>query len=207
MSKLNRRLILAGAASIFGLSGSGSSIAVDLGKLNEAPASGEMQLGPADAKVTIIEYASASCPHCAKFHKEAFPVLKKDYIDPGKVRFILREFPHNQAGLAAFMVARCAPKEKYFPILDAIFETQDSWLKQPADGLYKIAQMAGFTRAAFDACLKNEAVAKGILAVRDKGANELGIQGVPTFFINGEKLAGGYDLENIKSAIDPLLGK
>lgn len=207
MNDLNRRLFLVGAASVFALSASTSSSAVDLSKLNEEPASGEMALGPADAKVTIIEYASASCPHCAAFNKTAFPILKRDYIDPGKVRFVLREFPHNQAGLAAFMVARCAPKEKYFPILDAIFETQDSWLQQPADGLYKIAQMAGFTRSTFDACLKNEAVAKGILAVRDRGANEFGIQGVPTFFINGERLSGGYDAENFKSVIDPLLAR
>ena len=181
------------------------SAAIDLAKLNEPSAIGEMALGPPDAKVLVMEYASASCPHCAKFHKETFSVLKRDYIDTGKIRFVLREFPHNQAGLAGFMLARCAPKEKYFAIIDALFETQDSWLKAPADGLFRIAQMAGFTRATFDTCLKNKEVAKGIIAVRDRGANEFGVEGVPTLFINGQIQKGNQDIEGIKAIIDPLL--
>ncbi len=205
MNDLNRRLFVVAAASMMMTPFSSAGLAVDLKSLYEPPASGEMVLGPAGAKVTIIEYASASCPHCAKFAKEVLPALKTDYIDPGKVRFILREFPHNQAGLAGFMIARCAPKEKYFPILDAIFETQDSWLKEPASGLFKIAQFAGFTKTSFDACLKNEAVAKDILAVRDKGAKEFGVKGVPTLFINGELVTGRPDIDNIKRIIDPIL--
>ena len=142
--------------------------ALDLTALHAPPAEGEMAMGPETAKVTVIEYASASCPHCANFYKTTFKDLKKDYIDTGKIRFIFREFPHNQPALAAFMVARCAPKEKYFPLIDMFFEQQDSWLQAPLEGLQKIAQLAGFTKESFDACLKNEDVAKGIMAVRDK---------------------------------------
>lgn len=186
---------------------SGVAHALDAKSLAEPPAAGEMALGPEDAKVTIIEYASASCPHCAAFHKDVFPTLKRDYIDQGKVRFVFRDFPLNQAALAGAMLARCAPKEKYFPIIDALFETQQVWMKAPADGLFNIAQLAGFTRASFDACLKNEAVAKGIIAIRDRATQEFEVKGTPTIFINGERFEGPRELDKIKAAIDPLLGQ
>jgi len=179
--------------------------AVDLAKLNEPPAIGEMALGPDHAKVTVVEYASASCPHCANFYKTTFQELKKQYIDTGKIRFVFREFPHNDAALAAFMVARCAPKERYFPLIDTFFRTQDSWLQNPAEGLFKIAQLAGFTKASFDACLKNEEVAKGILAVRDKAESDFGVQGIPTFFVNGQELDGEASLKDFKKIIDAQL--
>ncbi len=121
--------------------------------------------------MTIIEYASATCPHCADFYNETLPgTLKKEYIDTGKIRFVFREFPHNDAALAAFMLARCAPKEKYFPLIDMFFDTAGAGPQNPLEGLFKIAKQAGFTEESFDACLKNEAVAKDILAVRDDGA-------------------------------------
>jgi protein-disulfide isomerase len=164
-----------------------------------------MSMGPDNAKVTVIEYASASCPHCANFYKTTFQDLKKDYIDTGKIRFILREFPHNDAGLAGFMVARCAPKDKYFPILGMIFEQQEMWFPNPVEGLFKIAQLAGMSRADFDACLKNEQVAKSILEVR-KQAEGFGVDSIPTFFINGERYNGEQSLEDFKKVIDPLLG-
>lgn len=180
--------------------------AVDTTKLMMPPAIGEMALGSADAKVTVIEYASASCPHCAAFYKDTFPALKKDYIDTGKIRFIFREYPHNDPALAAFMLARCAPKEKYFPLVDMFFERQETWLQNPKVELFKIAQLAGFTQESFDACLKNEEVAKGIMAVRDTASNEFGVDGIPTFFINGELLSGNNSIDEFRKIIDPLLG-
>lgn len=113
------------------------SWAVDLASLYAPSAIGEMEMGSPAAKVTIVECASASCPDCAAFHKETFKALKTEYIDTGKVRFILREFPHNQPALAAFMLARCAPKEKYFPMIDMFFEQQKAWLSSPLEGLQK----------------------------------------------------------------------
>jgi len=201
--QLNRRqLILSGV----GLALAGPALAaVDLAKLNEPSPLGEMALGPENAKVTVIEYASASCPHCANFHKTTFQDLKRDYIDTGKIRFIVREFPHNDAGLAAFMIARCAPKDKYFPLLSMIYEQQEMWFQNPREGLFKIAQLAGFTQESFDACLKNEQVAKGILGVRQTAEN-LGVDSIPTFFINGEKYNGEIKYEDFKKIIDPLLG-
>jgi protein-disulfide isomerase len=206
MKKFTKRDVIFGSVAAAGLA-LGAPLAfaaVDLAVLNAAPAEGDMAMGPDTAKVTVIEYASASCPHCAAFYKDVFPTLKTEYIDTGKIHFIFREFPHNDAALAAFMVARCAPKEKYFPLVDVFFTTQDVWLQNPLEGLTKIAQQAGFTKESFDACLKNEAVAKNILAVRTT-ADGLGVTGIPTFFINGEMLDGEKTIDVLRAKIDPLL--
>ena len=206
MKKFTKRDVIFGSVAAAGLA-LGAPLAfaaVDLAVLNAAPAEGDMTMGPDTAKVTVIEYASASCPHCAAFYKDVFPTLKTEYIDTGKIHFIFREFPHNDAALAAFMVARCAPKEKYFPLVDVFFTTQDVWLQNPLEGLTKIAQQAGFTKESFDSCLKNEAVAKNILAVRTT-ADGLGVTGIPTFFINGEMLDGEKTIDVLRAKIDPLL--
>jgi protein-disulfide isomerase len=206
MKKLNKRDFVFASAAVAGMALAPpiAFAAVDLAILNAAPAEGDMSMGPDTAKVTVIEYASASCPHCAAFYKDVFPTLKKEYIDTNKIKFIFREFPHNDPALAAFMVARCAPKEKYFPLVDVFFNTQQDWVQDPLNGLNKIAQQAGFTKETFDACLKNEAVAKNILEVR-KTADSLGVTGIPTFFINGEMLGGETTMEVMRSKIDPLL--
>ena len=204
---IDRRRLMLGSIALLGAAGLARAglAAVDAAKLNEPPAIGEMALGPDNAKVTVIEYASASCPHCANFYKTTFQDLKKQYIEPGKIRFVFREFPHNDAALAAFMIARCAPTDRYFPLIDTFFTTQDTWLKNPAEGLFKIAQLAGFTKASFDSCLKNEDVAKGILAVRDKAESEFGVEAIPTFFVNGQVVNGEASLDEFKKIIDPQL--
>jgi protein-disulfide isomerase len=205
MIKLNKRDVIFGSAALAGLAlGGAAAFAQDLAGLNDPPAFGEMTLGPDTAKVTVIEYASATCPHCAAFHNETFEALKKEYIDTGKIRFVFREFPHQDAALAAFMLARCAPKEKYFPLIDVFFATQPEWTQNPLVGLNKIAQQAGFTKESFDACMKNEAVAKDILAVRSK-AEGFGVTGIPTFFVNGERYEGETTIEAFRAKIDPLL--
>lgn len=201
-----RRLIAAGSA----LAGSAltalPALAVDVAELHKAPALGDMTLGAgSDAKVTVVEYASATCPHCARFHTEVFKQFKAEYLDTNKVRFIFREFPLNDAALAASMIARAAPKESYFPLMDVIFETLSTWAQGNwVEGLFNIAKQAGATREKFDATLKNQELALAILAIRD-GGKTFGVQGTPTFFINGEKYAGENTLEAMKATIDPLL--
>jgi protein-disulfide isomerase len=202
--KANRRHILLGASSLALMPGLAFAQAIDLKELNAAPAHGEMAQGPETAKVTIIEYASSSCPHCAQFFKDVYTPLKKDYIDTGKVRFVLREFPHNDLGMAGFMLARCAPKEKYFPIVDVLFSTQDKWLADPLNSLKEIAKQAGMTEADFDACLKNQKVANDINAVRLK-AETFGVDSIPTIFINGVKYDNDNTYEKFKAEIDKLL--
>ncbi|MDP1699455.1 MAG: DsbA family protein [Aestuariivirga sp.] len=205
MIKLNKRHVIFGSAALAGLAlGAASSFAQDLAGLNDPPAFGEMTLGPDTAKVRVIEYASATCPHCAAFHNGTFEALKKEYIDTGKIHFVFREFPHQDAALAAFMLARCAPKEKYFPLIDVFFATQPEWTQNPLAGLNKIAQQAGFTQESFDACMKNETVARDILAVRSK-AEGFGVTGIPTFFVNGERYEGETTIEAFRAKIDPLL--
>ena len=147
MKNMNRRsLLLAGAASVALAAISPALAAVDMAELLKPPALGEMALGADDgAKVTLIEYASATCPHCAAFHKDVWPKLKADYVDTKKIRFIFREFPLNDAALAAFMLARAAPKESYFPMIGVFFDTLENWAQNPAEGLLNIAKQAGFS--------------------------------------------------------------
>jgi len=177
----------------------------DLSSLNEAPTLGERTLGEEDAPVTVIEYASATCGHCASFHNETFPAFREEYIDTGKVRFVFREFPLDELALAAFMVARCAPENRYFPIIDVLFEEQQSWTRNAREELLKIARMAGFTPESFEQCLKNEDVAQGILEIRGTAAEQYGVQSTPTFFVNGEMIAGNKP-DELRQAIEDAAG-
>jgi protein-disulfide isomerase len=178
---------------------------VDLTDLMTPPEEGDMIEGKDTAKVTIIEYASASCPHCAAFYNDVYLKLKPEYIDTGKVRFIFREFPHNDQAMAAFMVARCSPKEKYFPLIDIYFKTQQKWVPDAYNQLKDIAKQTGMSEADFEACLKNEKVAKSIWAVRDKADKSYGVTGIPTMFINGKMFEGERTYEAMKAVLDPLV--
>jgi protein-disulfide isomerase len=204
MNMITRRHLLLAGAAFAGLAAVSPAFALDVAELMKPPALGDMALGADEgAKVTIIEYASATCPHCAAFHNDAWKQIKAEYVDTKKIRFIFREFPTNDAALAAFMIARAAPKEAYFPLMDVFFGTLDTWAKNPAEGLLNIAKQAGFTQAKFDETLKNEALAKGILDIRSAG-EKFGVSGTPTFFLNGEKFEG-REFADFKAAIDPLL--
>ena len=175
----------------------------DLSDLNEAPAIGDMVLGNADAPVTIIEYASATCPHCARFHEDTFKKIKAEYVDTGKARFIFREFPFDDLAVAAFMLARCAPGDKYFAMIDVLFEQQSVWTRNnPKGELFKIAKLAGFTEKSFEACLINEEIYKGIVAIRDKAGTSYGVDSTPSFFINDKKLKGNQDFDAFKQMIE-----
>src|SRR5690242_13662638 len=125
--------------------------------------------GKADAPVTIIEYASMTCPHCANFHKGTYPALKEKYIDTGKVRFIFREFPLDELAVAASMLARCAGSpEKSMAMIDVLFASQDKWaVRQPIPVLKQIAKQAGITEKAFDDCLKDQKLYDNIMAMRE----------------------------------------
>ena len=205
MTEISRRQLLLASAAFAALGIATPALAVDVAELNTPPALGDMALGADDgAKVTLIEYASATCPHCAAFHKDAYKKLKAEYIDTKKIRFIFREFPLNDAAMAAFMIARAAPKESYFPLIDIYFETLETWAQNPAEGLLNIAKQAGFTQEKFNITLKDQTLAKNIMAIRDGGA-KFGVKGTPAFFLNGEQFEGERTYEAFKAAIDPLL--
>ena len=210
MKMITRRSLLLAGAAVAALASTPAlaqeeGAPVDLAELLKPPALGDMALGAGEgAKVTIVEYASATCPHCAAFHKDVWPKLKADYIDTGKIRFIFREFPLNDPALAAFMIARAAPKESYFPLIGVFFDTLETWAKDPANGLLNIAKQAGFTQEKFDATLKDEKLAKGIMEIRDGGV-KFGVEGTPTFFLNGKPMRGEVTYDSLKADIDKLL--
>ncbi|MEA2989608.1 MAG: hypothetical protein QOG83_2319, partial [Alphaproteobacteria bacterium] len=167
---------------------------------------GEMSLGEEKAPVTIIEYASMTCPHCAHFHETAYPELKKRYIDAGKVRFIFREYPLDQLAAAAFMLARCAGKDKYFPMVETLFQQQRTWtVQRPLEPLKTIAKQAGLSEQQFNDCLKDQTVLDGIEEVRSRAAQKFNVQSTPTFFINGKLFRGTLTIEEMAKQIDPYL--
>ena len=172
--------------------------------LNQPGPLGDMALGDEKAPCTIIEYASMTCPHCAAFHMNTFPELKKRYIDTGKVRFIFREFPLDQLALAAFLLARCAGPEKYFPMIDTLFQLQKEWLVQkPLAPLLAIAKQAGMSEQAFNECLQDQKLIDGIEDVRQR-AMKLNVQSTPSFFING-KPARVFTIDEFEKAIAPYI--
>ena len=164
-------------------------------------------MGSDNAPVTIIEYASLTCSHCAHFADATLPKLKKDYIDTGKVRYMLREFPFDPLAASAFMLARCAPKDDYFPVIGLLFRTQEQWaVREPIGPLLSVAKQAGFTRQSFKACLADQTVLSGIEWVRDRAVKKFGVDATPTFFINGRKYIGDMSIAQLDEAIHPYLG-
>jgi protein-disulfide isomerase len=167
----------------------------------------EMALGRKDAPVTIVQYASMTCPYCRKFHAEAFPVLKREYIDTGKVRYILRaEFPiGKQSGLATIAL-RCAPPEKYFVLYEKLMAQQASWVSQEVrpEPIFQVASQVGMTRARFDSCRENRGMIAAINGIKERGRT-LGIIGTPNFFINGKLVKQVIGIAEIRAMIDPVL--
>src|SRR5215208_3225898 len=169
---------------------------------------GDIAQGPADAKVTIIEYASMTCPHCAAFHKETYPALKSRYIDSGKVRYVLREFPLDPLATAGFMLARCDGEQKYYPIVDMLFQNQRAWAgsDKPLDALRQMMRQAGFSQEKFDSCLKDQKLYDAVNAVKNRGLETLKVESTPTFFINGQRHVGNLSIDEIEKIIKPMLG-
>jgi protein-disulfide isomerase len=181
---------------------------VDLAKLLEPGPLEEMVLGEADAPVTVVEYASMTCSHCASFHNNIYPAFREKYIDTGKVRFIFREFPLDPLATGAFMLARCTGKENYFPFIEALFHNQESWTRtnEPVKALFALSRQVGFTEESFDTCLANQQLLNQINAVRDRAETEFDVQSTPTFFINGRIARGVQSLEDFERHFAPYLG-
>ncbi|MBN9249938.1 MAG: disulfide bond formation protein DsbA [Mesorhizobium sp. 61-13] len=179
---------------------------VDMAALLKPGALPDKVLGKDDAKVTIVEYASMTCPHCAHFHETTFPELKTKYIDSGKVRFIFREFPFDPRAEAGFMLARCAG-DNYFPMVDVLFKQQQTWAaaENVKDAMFQLSKLAGFTQESFNACLTDQALLEQVRAVQKRGADEFKVDSTPTFFINGKTYKGALSIEEMSAIIDPLV--
>ena len=168
----------------------------------------ENMLGNTNAKVTIVEYASMTCPHCAAFHTSIYPELKKKYVEPGTVRFVFREFPLDQRAGAASMLARCAGPDKYFQMIEVLFKRQEQWAfvkGSPIEELKSIARQLGMSEDAFNSCINDKKMLEALEVVRNRGSEQYGVASTPTFFVNGKKLTGGQDLAAFDKLIEPLL--
>jgi len=170
----------------------------------------DISIGEANAPVTIVEYASLTCGHCANFHTQVLPKLKEKYISKGKVRIIMREFPLNARAYAASMITRCAPDNATLPLVDGLFETQKDWAFKRTNAEFKQAlfdftKQAGLSEADFNKCLGNNKLLNDLTAQFTKASEVFGVNATPAFFINGKRLRGGPTLENFEKAIDSLL--
>jgi protein-disulfide isomerase len=164
----------------------------------------DLSLGKEDAPNTIVEYASMTCPHCAQFHKTVLPELQTKYIDTGKARLILREFPLDGLAVAAFMLARCAGPDRYYPVVGALFDTQETWAVAGTDGKEKlllVAKQAGFSKEKFDQCLADKELFNKIVETRKRGHETFGVDSTPTFFVNGKRMAEDQTLAAFEAAL------
>ncbi len=182
--------------------------AVDVKELMQPGDLPEKTLGSANAPVTVVEYSSLGCPHCAAWNVEVFPHLKADYIDKGKVRFIARDFPLDQVAAAAAMLARCAPDDKYFDMTDLFFTTQDRWhvSQNSVDALFNLVKQAGFTHESFEACLKDQKLLDGITNERKRASEKFHVDATPTFFVNGKKAENFQSNADVDKTLSGLIG-
>lgn len=165
-------------------------------------------LGDPNAPVTILDYSSMTCPHCATFHTEILPKIKEAYIDTGKAKLVFRDFPLDQTALRAAMLARCATPERYYPLLDVLFKSQAQWSRasDPAKALSQYGKLAGMSQATIDACLASQPLADGILQIRLTGSDKHKVESTPTFVLNdgAATISGAQPFETFAAAIDKL---
>ena len=199
---------LAGFSPLRLISSAMAQSATDVAKPVSLP---DMALGPANATVTITEFASMTCPHCAAFNADVFPKIKSTYIDPGKIRYIFREFPLDIKAAAGSMLARCIAKDdsaKYFAVVDVLFKQQNDWAyaaKSTTEGLSRIGKQAGLSQEQVDSCLKDQALLDKIAADQKYAAEVLKVNSTPTFFINGEVIKGEASFDTFDAKIKSLL--
>jgi protein-disulfide isomerase len=167
----------------------------------------DLTFGSPNAPITLVEYASLTCPHCAAFHNNVLPQLRQKYIATGKVRLVLREFPLDNLAAAAAMLGRCAGESKAFALFAVLYARQTEWafVAKPVPELFRFAKFADFTKASFDTCLKDQKLLDDVAAVRARASKEFGVTVTPTFFVNGQRLERGATFEDFEKAFAPLL--
>ena len=181
----------------------------DAGIADLADSIKEMTIGEKDAPLTIVEYASLGCSHCAKFHQETYPALKKDYVDTGKVKLIFRDFPLGTPALAATMIARCSGPERYFGFVEMFFRSQTQWshAENPLEALSKVARLGGMPTVDVQACMRNQKLLEYIQLQKKHAYEEDGINATPYFVIGTEKLSGGLPYNQMKVIIERELNR
>jgi protein-disulfide isomerase len=181
---------------------------VALAQAAEVPAlaSDDAIMGKADAPITIFEYASLTCPHCAEFDQETLPKVKADWLDTGKAKLIFRDYPLDQFALKAEVVARCAPPDRFFSFIDVLFRQQGSWAtaggpEQVTQALSRIARLGGISEDKFNSCVNDKALSDRILNERLVAQNKYEVESTPTFFINGKKVVGALPYDEFAKAL------
>lgn len=207
-------VILAGGALIGGgiqawAGDAAASRQVDLTELMKAAPVPENSMGQATAPVTIVEYSSLTCPHCARFHADVLPTLKQKFIETGKVRYILREFPLDNLAMAGFMIGRCVERDRYFAFIDLLYARQENWAHRTANpeaALRQLAKQAGVGDDRFNTCLHDQTMLDGLTWVKNHGES-LGVRSTPTFFINGVEFRGEFTVDQLDGILGPHLKK
>ena len=194
---LTRRTLLAAAAAV---------PALRQARAEDDPRMAERSIGKPEAKVTVYEYFSLTCTHCAAFQRETFPQVKEKLIDTGRVRYVWRDYPLDQLALMAAMVARALPPERYEAFVTALLSTQDRWVfarnVNPTEELAKMAALAGMARPTFDATIRDDKLKQAILAIQDEGEKKFGVNSTPSFIMNGKLTAGAVGYDAFAKAVD-----
>ena len=182
-------------------------VAAEIASLADALA--ERAMGRADAPVTIVEYSSLGCPHCASFHKDTLPRIKTEYLDTGKARLVFSDFPLGGPALAASMVARCAPKDSFFGLIELIFREQERWsrARDPVKELERIARFGGLSEKDVQACLEFQPLLLGLRERAETASRQQGVNSTPTFLIEGTVVSGALPFEAFRDAIEAALRK
>ena len=194
---LTRRTLLAAAAAV---------PALRQARADDDPRLAERSLGKPDAKVTVYEYFSLPCTHCAAFQRETFPQVKEKLIDTGRIRYVWRDYPLDQLALMAAMVARALPPERYEAFVTALLSTQDRWAfarnVNPTEELAKMAALAGMARPTFDATIRDDKLKQAILAIQDEGEKKYKVNSTPSFIMNGALTSGAVGYDAFAKAVD-----
>ncbi len=197
---------LAGLSPLRFISMAMAQSAADVAKPVSLP---DMALGPADAKVTIVEFASMTCPHCAAFNEQVFPKIKSEFIDTGKIRYVFREFPLDIKAADGSMLSRCIAKDdapKYFAVTDLLFRQQNDWVvKNTTETLTRIGKQAGLSQQEVEACLKDQSLLDKIAADQKYASDVLKVDSTPTFFVNGERIKGETSFDEFAKRINAVL--
>lgn len=209
MRHLTRRALFAlfAAATLAvaaGVAAPGPALAEAADKVTVPEGFPERTLGDPKAPVTIYEYSSLTCPHCANFHTDTLPALKERFIDTGMAKLVYRDFPLDRLSLVGHLMARCAPEPLYFRLMDVLFAQQREWTgaKNPVQAMMQYARLAGMSDAAIDACLKNEDLLTQIQSIQDQAQKAYGINSTPSFVIDGQVLAGNQSVDTFAKAIE-----
>ena len=207
---MTRRQILISGAATAALLAAASLVGPSVWAQGQEPLFDDDRiLGNVDAPVTIIEYSSLTCPHCAKFHKDTLPEVKENWVSTGKARIVYRHFPLDGLALRAAMVANCIDGDRHFTFLDALFHGQKLWAQasDPVKALSQVAALAGIDQERFDACIKDESQANTILERRQHGSNTYDIGSTPTFIVNGRKVEGAVEYTEFNKVLEEAEGQ